>query len=350
MKKELVATGFFLFSVMSPLKALAADFTQFYIFGDSLSDTGNVSTFTQVSPIGSIPPDPPYFQGRFSNDRIWVDYLGEQIGLTPTLFANLSTTAPTQGVNFAFGGSNSGVDNVFIPGVPGVLNQVGLFTQPFLANNQKVDPNALYAVWGGGNDYLFGQNPNVNQVVNNLSQSVGLLTQAGAKNILVLNLPDLGKIPLVSSSANSSNFTALTNAHNAMLATALAELSNIPDVNIIPVDIDSVFNRVVANPAEFRFNNIDSSCVVYRIQINQVLRSCDNPNDFFFFDEVHPTTNVHRLIAETALARISAKSVPESSTIFGMLALGTLGTAAMLKRKQKKLAVLAVAGYQNSVK
>ncbi|MBW4593867.1 MAG: SGNH/GDSL hydrolase family protein [Brasilonema angustatum HA4187-MV1] len=332
MKKELVTAGFVFLSLSLPLKASAAGFSQFNVFGDSLSDTGNVFTVSQQnSPTGPIPPDPPYFQGRLSNNKIWVDYFGQDIGLTPTLFANLSTQTPTQGINFAFVGSLSGEDNAFVPGAPGVLKQVA----SFVGNNQKVDPNALYAVWGGGNDYLFGQNPNVNQTVSNLSNAVGALAQAGAKNILVFNLPDLGKIPLAVRTGNSSSLTTLTNIHNAALASALGQFSNIPGVNIIPVDINSLFNRVIANPGEFGFKDVNTSCVVYDIRSNQVLKTCNNPNDYLFFDEVHPTTNAHKLVAETALAAIRAKSVPESSTGLALLPLGVLGAAAMLKRRQK---------------
>ncbi|MUG96337.1 PEP-CTERM sorting domain-containing protein [Scytonema sp. UIC 10036] len=335
MKKEILTAGFVLFSLSLPLKASAA-FSQFNVFGDSLSDTGNVFTFTQQgSPTGVIPPSPPYFQGRFSNDKIWVDYFGDAVGLTPTLFANLGSTVPTQGINFAFGGSKSGQDNAFIPGAPGVLAQVS----GFLATNQKVDANGLYAVWGGGNDYLFGQNPDVVETVENISNSVGLLAQAGAKNILVFNLPDLGRTPIALRSGNSPILTAATNAHNQALATSVAQLSNnIPGVNIIPVDINSLFNRAIANPEEFGFKDVTTSCVVYNIVTNQVLKTCNNPNDFLFFDEVHPTTNAHKLVAETALAAIRGKSVPEPSTTFGMLTFGALG-AAMFKYKRKQLAV-----------
>lgn len=333
MKKQLMTAGFVLFCLTLPFKASAAGFSQFNVFGDSLSDTGNLFTVSgQISPTGPIPPDPPYFQGRFSNNKIWVDYVGEEIGLTPTLSANLSTTTPSQGINFAFGGSLSGLDNAFFPQLPGVQTQVG----SFVANNQKADPNALYAVWGGGNDYLFGENPNLNQTVKNLSDSVGALAQAGAKNILVFNLPDLGKTPIAVRTGNTSNLTTLTNVHNAALASALGQLNNNnPSVNIIPVDINSLFNKVIANPGEFGFKDVNTSCVVYDIRNNQVLKTCNNPNDYLFFDEVHPTTNAHKLVAETALAAIRAKSVPESSTALALLPLGALGAAAMLKRRQK---------------
>ncbi|MEC4818698.1 MAG: SGNH/GDSL hydrolase family protein [Scytonema sp. PMC 1069.18] len=336
MKKELIAAGFVISSLLSPLKALAADFSQFFVFDNSLSDTGNVFNATQSLPSGPIPPSPPYFQGRFSNGRIWVDYVGEEIGLTPTLFTNLSNTIPTQGINFAFGGANSGNSNAFVPGAPGILTQIDFFTQTLQASNQKADPNALYAIWGGANDYLFSQNPNVDQTIENVSNAIRTLNQTGAKNILVFNLPDLGKIPLVLGSENSQNLTTLTNIHNTALMKALGQFSSIPGINIIPVDINSLFDKVLANPEEFGFKYTDTSCIVYKIEINQVLRTCDNPNDYLFFDEVHPTTNAHKLVAQTALTAIKAKSVPESSLVLSMLIFGALGVGKILKLKRKQ--------------
>jgi len=309
MKKELVAAGFVLFSLMLPFRAKAANFDKFYVFGDSLSDTGNSFNVTGglVNPTTAIPPNPPYFQGRFSNDLIWVDYLGNQLGLTPTLFTALpggTTTIPTEGINFAFGGANSGQGNAVIPNasLPGVLEQVGLFTQPLLASHQKADPNALYAVWGGGNDYLFGNAPNPNQIVQNLLDAVTILAQAGAKNILVFNLPDLGKIPYADEYGISSELTTLSTSHNATLAASLKNLSLSSSVNIIPVDVYTLFNQVLANPAEFGFKNITASCVIGDFQ--NIISVCNNPQDFLFFDAVHPTTGAQRLIVAAALSAI----------------------------------------------
>jgi len=66
------------------------DIDQIYVFGDSLSDTGNAFSRT-----GS--PPPPYFNGRFSNGPVWVEYLADRLGLP----RNPST-------NFAFGGGYHG--------------------------------------------------------------------------------------------------------------------------------------------------------------------------------------------------------------------------------------------------
>ncbi|AFY52820.1 PEP-CTERM putative exosortase interaction domain-containing protein [Rivularia sp. PCC 7116] len=343
MKKALTTAGFLLFSLMLPCRAMASNFSQFYVFGDSLSDTGNIFTATEglENPESAFPPSPPYAQGRFSNGDIWVDFVGDEIRLTPTTLIPPQTNIPTDGVNFATGGSSSGLNNAFVPDLPlpGVLGQVGLFTQTLQANNQQADPNALYTVWGGANDYLFGGVTDPNQTVNNLSNAIGSLTQAGAKNIAVFNLPDLGQTPLAIANGISPELTQLTIAHNAALEQALDGFSANPEVNIIPVDINSLFNRAVANPGEFGFTqNSAIPCVVG--DFSNISSVCDNPDEFIFFDAVHPSSKSHRLVADATLSAIKHETVPEPSTVLSTLVIGAVGTVGVLKRKRKNLSTL----------
>ncbi len=67
MKQELIAAGFFLFSFMLPLRATAANFSQIYVFGDSLCDTGKMFQLTGgcVEPKNADSSDTPYFQPIF---------------------------------------------------------------------------------------------------------------------------------------------------------------------------------------------------------------------------------------------------------------------------------------------
>jgi phospholipase/lecithinase/hemolysin len=336
MKNKLVA-AFVLFSVMLPAKAFGVTFDKFFVFGDSLSDTGNAFNATGGLFPGrsQIDGTSPYFDGRFSNGDIWVDYLGKELGLKPTLYTSLSSTIPTQGINFAFGGSNSGVNNAFIPGAPGVQAQVNIFTSA----QQTVDPNALYAIWGGANDYLFTTSPDSTTVVNNISNQVKSLVSGGAKNILVFNLPDLGKVPLYSGSSQvSTALTGLSALHNTQLATSLNQLSSQLDASIIPVDINSLFNQVEADPTKFGFTDVANACVPYNTtQITSGnFKVCSEPNDFLFYDLVHPTTKAQKIIAQTALSAINAKSVPEPSEVLGVVAVG-VGIVLLRKRKQKSL-------------
>lgn len=345
MKKILVTAGCIVVSVMSASKAAAANlnFSQFFVFGDSLSDTGNV--FTATSALGNPIPvptttsgQPAYFNGRFSNGPIWVDYFGQQIGKQLTPFFQSQFLGTQGGVNYAFSGAETGVQSINVP-VPGILGQVGLFTGQA---NVPVDSNAIYSIFGGANDYTSaftrGVAPNVNQTVENLTNSINSLAQKNAKNFLVFNLPDIGDTPLARANNLTQPLNALVQQHNSQLATALNGLrTQRPDLNIYSVDFNSLFKTIRSNPGQFGFTNVNDACVTG----NNTLATnvCSNPNEYLFFDDVHPSSAAHKLLANAALASIENgnKSIPEPSVVLGLLALAGLGAKRVVKRKSKKL-------------
>ncbi|GAB1540507.1 hypothetical protein NUACC21_31760 [Scytonema sp. NUACC21] len=120
---------------MFPHKVTAQNYDEISVFGDSFSDTGNVFNSTA----GTIPPSPTYFNGRFSNGPVWVEYLALDLGLT----FNPRT-------NFAVGGATTGFDNIGQAGLPRLQQELNSFT----AANKSAEPNALYILWAGTNDYL----------------------------------------------------------------------------------------------------------------------------------------------------------------------------------------------------
>lgn len=305
MKKQILATGFFLFSFMLPLKASANQkIEQIYTFGDSLSDVGNVFNATsQINNVGT--PPPPYFKGRFSNGPILVDYLAKRLNLQPVPYTISSGAfSSPDGINYAFGGSSSGLNNVTFPTAPfpGMLAQVNLFTSGLTANQQQANPKALYIVWAGANDYLSGNVTNPQQPVDNISKAVTALAAAGAKNIMVLNLADLGKLPSTRSTPFSAQLTALTNAHNLKLAGAIATLNrSLPSVNIIPVDVNTLIKTVIKFPGVFGFTNVTEACFK-----NNVV--CATPNSYLFWDGVHPTTVGHKQVQILALFVLKSRT------------------------------------------
>ena len=284
------------------------NFDQVYVFGDSLSDVGNVFNATG----GFYPPSSSYFGGRLSNGPLWVEYL------TPKLEANST--------NFAYAGSSTGIGNAVLPALPlpGLLTQVSSFTQA----NPQADPNALYTVWAGANDYLFGGVTDPTGPVGNLSTAVTSLYATGARNIMVANLPDLGKLPTTRvDSQVSSSLDALTEAHNLNLAATLDSLSQLPDIKIRSVDVNALFDEAIAAPTEFNLTNVTDSCL---------LTACTNPNEYLFWDEYHPTTAGHKLVGDLSFSALETEPVPEPSAESGILALGAIGVVSVLKRKQKK--------------
>ncbi|MEQ9552387.1 MAG: autotransporter domain-containing protein [Coleofasciculus sp. G3-WIS-01] len=275
MQKQALAIASVLLSTLLPLDASAQKFEEFYIFGDSLSDVGNRFESSQ----GLFPPSPPYFEGRFTNGLVWVEVLGLELGIDHNR-AN----------NFALGGATS----------EDVLEQVIELT----TTRQPLDSNGLYTVWGGANDYLDiapGTNPtdiDTTTTVNTLSNAVTTLIANGAETIIVVNLPDLGRTPLrLASPFPADAITAAVNQYNRNLNAAMQMLAQNREVQIIPLDVNALVNEVLAEPARYGITNVTEPC------LNDATDTvCPNPDEYFFWDEIHPTAAVHELLGEAALA------------------------------------------------
>ena len=279
-KKWFLRTGLALLIFIMVVAAKFMDkthpITELYVFGDSLSDTGMVFRATG----GMYPPNPTYYQGRYSNGRVWIEYLAESLHLSSK-----------QTNNFAYGGATTGsVGNSY---VPSLLNQVQSFTQ----THQKTNSDALYVLWAGANDYLQGVS-SATVPVKNLTIAINSLTDVGAKKILVGNLPDLGQLPVTRTSKNSVNLSALTQAHNQGLRRSLKILSQQhSDLEIVVLDANTLYRDAIANPAAFNFTNVTSPCL-------SGSSICSNPDQFLFWDGIHPTAAAHRIIGETAFSTI----------------------------------------------
>jgi phospholipase/lecithinase/hemolysin len=324
-RKAAIATSLPILLVsLSSTAATAASFTNLYVFGDSLSDTGNLFRTTG----NFIPPQPFYFNGRFSNGPVWVEYLAPKLGLTYN---------PAN--NFAFGSANTDTTNTFPfrVGFPGLQQEI----QAFRTSSPIADPNALYVVWAGANDYLGGGVTNPAQPVANIATAITSLVQSGAKTILVPNLPDLGKLPGTRTDPQTSaGLSALSLGHNTLLAQTLSVLSGtFPNTSLIPLDVNGTLNTVLANPAQFGFTNTTDSCVFPSpLPIPRGIPSvCANPNQFVFWDDIHPTTTAHAILGDLAFNTVSnSTAVPEPATTVGMVLVGALFGAAKRKVKVKR--------------
>lgn len=332
MKNKFLAAGFILFSLMLPTKASSAIFSQIYVFGDSLADNGNFFRLTQETFNIGIPPA-PYFEGRLSNGPVWVEYLSEDLGLTANNFAVASATT---------GDINTFNNN---PALPFPVNFPGLTQQidSFLATNPQADTDALYIISAGSNDYLGAGIQDFNQPVNNLVNVVSNLASVGAKNFLVANLFDLGSLPATQDNGFADQLNVLTGLHNFNLSQSLQNLSQQDlNLNINIFDANSIVSRIINNQEEFLFTNVTDNCLEESIQFILATgqsTQCSNPDEYLFWDDIHPTTRTHGILADAAFAALQPQSVPESGSAWGLLALGAVGAAGFLKRQQKKFAI-----------
>jgi phospholipase/lecithinase/hemolysin len=309
-----------------------------YSFGDSLTDTGNFFNITN----GAFPPNGYYFNGRFSNGRIWNEKLEQQLGIKKKsrnyyqpMGQNL--TSLDRGLNFAVGGSKTGLGHINPDADCTVTNTrcLGLQAQiddyKNLLNGGQADPNALYIIWSGANDYFdpSGTFPNPLETVGNIATAAFELAALGAKNIAIANLPNLGDIPLAQRQGEPAITSAnlLTAAHNQLLSFAVGGLGfAFQNTNFIELEINQLASEILNNPREYGFIDNAKSENCTNIDDFPVLPSpdeltfCSNPNKYAFWDNQHPTRRLHREISEYAYEEIVSSLDGVSSTQFSVAA------------------------------
>jgi phospholipase/lecithinase/hemolysin len=292
-----------------PSQAAQLNFNRVYFFGDSLSDPGNVFQASGQT----FPPSPFYDTGHFSNGLTWAEYLAQDLGLQPAKLTDIPFGAdPSQGINFAFGGARTNSQNTTNAALPGLLGELGAY-QDAQFQGFATPKDALYVLWLGANDYLGGGVTNPAGPLANIAQAIDDLAGLGAKNFLIGNLPDLGSTPLAGvidggAPGSKAGLSQITQAHNAGLQALLNQRSNL---NIQTLDVNSLFAKVVAQPSPFGFQNVTSSCVGFpTTSLKLPSPTCGDTN--LFWDDLHPTTKTHRLIADDALVAVhKLQSVPE---------------------------------------
>jgi phospholipase/lecithinase/hemolysin len=246
-------------------------FAHIVTFGDSLSDNGNLYNLT----LGLV-PDSDYFEGRFSNGPVWVERLAAIIG------ADLD--------DLAYGGAST--DGFFPPGL-------GAQIATWQAQGDSLQ--GLFTVWAGANDYLLLGRTDAQRAVLNIMAGFETLASDGVSRILILNLPDLGLTPrfLSESAGKQAEASAYSMDFNQKIADSLVSFSgNHPGVLIYFLNAYDLFERLVSDPAEFGFQNASKSSPDFGMDYR-------NDGGYVFWDDVHPTTEAHALLAQEASALLS---------------------------------------------
>jgi phospholipase/lecithinase/hemolysin len=274
------------------------------IFGDSLSDNGNLLAQTG----GVFPTNPAYFSGRQTNGLVWGEVLAFDIG------ASLS--------NFAIAGAQTGTTNVWDNGpFPGGPTYGGLQDQIADYTGGATDPGALHIVWAGANNFLsIPSDPTaaVTQAVTDIVNSVGALKVAGIpeSKILLINLPDLGLTPRLIDAGLSAQGSFLTDQFNMGLLGGLGQ-AGFTDVTVI--DSAQILRDVVADPGAFGFTNWTDACIdpVDPLGPGSCLTDwMKDPDEYLFWDDIHPTRAGHAIFADV-IRTTAWVPIPASVWLFG---------------------------------
>ena len=280
--------------------ASAGSFSSLVVYGDSLSDNGNL-----YSLIGY--PPAPYYDGRFSNGPVAAEQLATSLGVPLYDFA---VGGATSGVgNFVDGGSQTTVGSLGLPGMQEeVAESAALLSSPLVSSS-------LFLVWGGANDFLTEGSPTV--AAANVDAIVAELESDGAENILVPGLPNLGLTP--DYAADPAAATAYTDAFNTALVAGLPG-------DAIYFDTANLLDQIEADPAAYGFTNITDPCF-------NGSTVCADPNEYLFWDGFHPTTAADTILADDFE---QAAETPEPASVL-LLATG-LGLPVLMFLGRRRIA------------
>jgi phospholipase/lecithinase/hemolysin len=297
--------------------------SKLFVFGDSLSDSGNSKAISNAASAGTVtfpPANLGYVGGRFTNGEVAAEYLWKAFNPGDTSF---QASLIPGGTNFAIGGATSGQKN-FIqvwPITPDALKpayanlgnawQLNQFLTPSLPS---FDPEtSLFLVWFYPNDAFWngatsgvsvgsfdGSTPPAGlkeTAVYNIKGTIEKLASYGAKNFLVPNTPDLGLVPeFINNPVQSAYFSQISSAFNTLLAENLNGLAiSRPDLDIVAFQTDDLFAEVRANPGAFGFSDVSNRCQTTAICANG---SAADQASFLFWDGSHPTTAGHQMIGQ----------------------------------------------------
>ena len=280
----------------------AQEVSTIYAFGDSLSDAGN----DYIASFGVLPSSPPYSDGRFSNGAVWVQDLAKSLGLGAVL------PSLAGGRDFAYGGAEAGNEPLH------TVNPIDLPSQlaQFLVDDPHPQANALYTLSIGANDLLdaipvYASNPSgaeadIQAAVNNEITFVAGLAADGARNFLILNVPDLGKTP--EEVGNAAVASQLSSLYDTELNASLQALVAQDHLSIHLVDTYALIDAGVADPAKYGLKNVTTPVWTgnYEDPFSGKLNAHGKAqNTYLFFDHLHPTAQGHLIVAAAAQAALS---------------------------------------------
>lgn len=304
--------------------AQAQTFNSVVTFGDSLSDSGNIADF--YTPVARslglrVPPGTSF---TTNPDPVWAEIVAQTFG-TP------GTNSLAGGTNYAWGGACVNTSGPCEENSVPTQRTERQIDEHLSGGN--ADPDTLYMIWGGANDIraLTEENPSDPQgAVDGTLEAAGAyldqirtLQDAGARYVVVLNLPDLGATVDArrDGAANPdapAELSSLSRAYNEALDTGIGSLGH----GIVPVNIFALMEEIIEDPESYGFTDTEgTACVPGSNPLRPsgepesivcgpidsgYLSPPDTDENYLFADGSHPSGAAHAVIGNMVISTLTA--------------------------------------------
>ncbi len=295
----LAAAATALFFVATPSIATEAPFSRTLFLGDSYTESG------YYRPL--LPPGVQAGLGKLTTNpgKVWSEHLADHYGVDASANGNGQT-----GDNYAAGGARVSMPAAGELGpIPSLTDQLA---QYFSTTGGVADPRALYTVWGGINDMASIVDPSQVPVVVSVTvaDQIGIvadLGRAGARYVLVPNLPDMGLIPRIRDRGAEAmaRITPRYQAYNDALYGGLRQAG----LAFIPLDAFSFMQTLAGNPDSYGFTNVTDAACGRKLALicgpaDYVVPNADMT--YLFADDVHLSTAANQMLGQYAISVLEA--------------------------------------------
>lgn len=298
-------TACLLSAVSLPVMAAPTSIDQIYAFGDSLSDNGAGYGVTQMLAAQGVDeaearPEKPYWHKRWSNGPVAVEAMAYELDVPLN--------------NYAIGGAKTDKSN-YEPWMDegrdtGVAAQVDEYLQNRSVKGQA-NSKSLYFLMAAANDLSAhlgskdGKSVNdaATQSADNMAANIKKLAEAGARKFLIAGAPDMSAAPTFDKDEDRKAAVLFQQHYDKRLHDKMDELASRYHLQVAWFDLAGYMKEIRENNSKYGFKYLNTAC---QPMTPEAGKQCDDPDQYFFWDEFHPTRHTHWLIGE-AMAKLVKK-------------------------------------------